>query len=118
MGSPNGWGGYPSEHDDAVAQPALAPGRVLAALGADGADLALVGIPIHRTSLSPTGADRTPMPVRDALRRCNPFVVPDGGGSGSVELGALRFADVGDVDEPDAHHDLRDGVSNGSRSGA
>ncbi|TDE95041.1 formimidoylglutamase [Occultella glacieicola] len=136
-------------------------------LPAEGADLTLIGIGTHRTSLSPTGAHATPAAVRAALRRYSPFVVPDGGGSPPAEVGGLVFADVGDVPEPDgpdgearatravadavarsrllvalggdnaatvpaalgacgdaiataglvtldAHHDLRDGVSNGS----
>ncbi|WP_154792459.1 arginase family protein [Occultella kanbiaonis] len=134
---------------------------------ADHVDLTLIGIPTHRTSLSPTGAHATPAAVRDALRRYSQFVVPDGVGPPCADLGALAFADVGDVPEPDgpdgearamrsvaqasarsralvalggdnaatvpaalgtwgadlataglvtldAHHDLRDGVSNGS----
>ena len=129
-------------------------------LGPDGADLTLLGIPTHETSLSPTGAQATPGAVRDALRRYSAFVP-------GLEVEALRFADAGDVAEPDgpegerravdavrtavsrsrltvavggdnsltvpsalgawgdelptaglvtldAHHDLRDGVSNGS----
>jgi formiminoglutamase len=124
------------------------------------ADLALIGLPTWRTSLSPTGAHATPAAVRDALRRYS-LHVP------GQEVEALRFADAGDVAEPDgpegerraidavreavsrsrltvavggdnsltvpsalgawgddlpnaglvtldAHHDLRDGVSNGS----
>lgn len=116
----------------------------------DAADVALVGIPTWRTSLSPTNAHATPAAVRDALRRY------------SLET-ALRVVDCGDVPDPDgepavaeafvaaidaplviaiggdnaatvpvalarwgpsigtaglvtvdAHHDLRDGVSNGS----
>lgn len=114
------------------------------------ADLALVGIPTWRTSLSPTGAHATPAAVREALRRY------------SFES-TLSIVDAGDLDDPDgdeaaaiaaiaamdaslvvvlggdnaatvpaalgrwgssiataglvtvdAHHDLRDGVSNGS----
>ena len=124
------------------------------------ADLTLIGLPTWRTSLSPTGAHATPAAVRDALRR-DSLHVP------GLEVEALRFADAGDVAEPDgpegerraidavrdavsrsrltvavggdnsltvasalgawggdastaglitldAHHDLRDGVSNGS----
>ncbi|WP_431891566.1 arginase family protein [Cellulosimicrobium funkei] len=153
----------------------------------DAVDLALLGVPAWRTSLSPTGAHATPAAVRAALRRFSPALVPDrplpdGGPSarvrpvasggpaertGPVDLAELTFADLGDVDEPDgaegeartraavqaalerarllvalggdnsvtvatalgawdddlataglvtldAHHDLRDGVSNGS----
>ncbi|WP_313662359.1 arginase family protein [Cellulosimicrobium cellulans] len=163
-------------------------------------DVAILGVPAWRTSLSPTGAHTTPAAVRDALRRFSPALAPDrplpdggpsarvrpaaatgpggtraaasergasSGGAGPVDLADLAFADLGDVDEPDgaegeartraavraslerarllvalggdnsvtvatalgawgddlgtaglvtldAHHDLRDGVSNGS----
>jgi formiminoglutamase len=123
-------------------------------------DLTLIGLPTWRTSLSATGAHATPAAVRDALRRYS-LHVPE------LQVEALRFADAGDVAEPDgaegeqraiaavreaaersrvtvavggdnsltvpvalgawgeqlptaglitldAHHDLRDGVSNGS----
>lgn len=123
-------------------------------------DLTLIGLPTWRTSLSPTGAHATPAAVREALRRYS-LHVP------GLDVEALRFADAGDVAEPDgpegerravdavraavsgsrltvavggdnsltvpsalgawgdelptaglvtldAHHDLRDGVSNGS----
>ncbi len=112
------------------------------------ADVALVGVPTWRTSLSPTKAFQTPDAVRAALRRY------------SLET-ALRIADAGNAVDPDdtpatefiaaldaalvialggdnavtvpvalgrwgssigsaglvtvdAHHDLRDGTSNGS----
>jgi formiminoglutamase len=126
-------------------------------------DLALVGIPTWRTSLSPTSAHATPAAVRAALRRFAPFAASVGGRN----VDDLVFADVGDAVEPDgpdgepaaqalmadavrraavtvalggdnaatvpaalgawgaeiggaglvtldAHHDLRDGISNGS----
>lgn len=63
-------------------------------LGADGADLTLLGIPTHETSLSPTGADATPAAVREALRRYSAFVP-------GLDVEALRFADAGDVAAPD-----------------
>jgi formiminoglutamase len=63
----------------------------------DGAvDLALIGVPAWRTSLSPTGAHQTPAAVRDALRRYSPALM-----DGPIDLGALRIADAGDVAEPD-----------------
>ncbi|WP_454730150.1 arginase family protein [Cellulosimicrobium protaetiae] len=169
-------------------------------LGGEDVDLAILGLPAWRTSLSPTGAHATPAAVRDALRRFSPTLVPDrplpdagpsarvrpaaatgsdgtrtagtgrrapSGRAGHLDLAGLAFADLGDVDEPDgaegeartraavraalerarllvalggdnsvtvatalgawgddlataglvtldAHHDLRDGVSNGS----
>ncbi|WP_460631200.1 arginase family protein [Leifsonia lichenia] len=123
-------------------------------------DLALLGIPTWRTSLSATGAGATPEAVRSALRYYSTFAQ-------GLETERLVCADAGDVREPDgpegearaiaamadgvarsrvtvavggdnaltvpaalgawgddlgtaglitldAHHDLRDGVSNGS----
>lgn len=131
-------------------------------------DVALLGVPTWRTSLSPTGAGETPAAVRDALRYYTAFRVPDRSTPGWVRaISDLRIADFGDVPEPDgaegearavalvaaaaarssvvvalggdnaltvpvalgawgertaaaglvtldAHHDIRDGVSNGS----
>lgn len=59
-------------------------------------DLALIGVPAWRTSLSPTGAGATPAAVREALRRYSPALM-----DGPTDLGALRVADAGDVPEPD-----------------
>ncbi|MGB8021803.1 MAG: arginase family protein [Candidatus Nanopelagicales bacterium] len=119
------------------------------------AQLALFGVPAHRTSLSPTGADETPGAVRAALRRYSTCVT-----SAGIDLSDLMLVDMGDLPEPDtpagerrvieavrrfpgtpvlalggdnsityavaigadadglitldAHHDLRDGRSNGS----
>jgi formiminoglutamase len=123
-------------------------------------DLAVLGIPTWRTSLSPTGAGATPGAVREALRRYSAYAP-------ALDVEALSIVDAGDVEEPDgvegearaiatmarvaarasltvavggdnaltvpamlgaagdglataglitvdAHHDLRDGVSNGS----
>lgn len=130
--------------------------------GTASGDLALIGVPAHTTSISPTGAHATPAAVREALARYSPFACADG-----IDLATLRASDLGDVEEPDgpdgearvarataqaaerfafvlglggdnsvthslvrglaagaigewglitldAHHDLRDGVSNGS----
>jgi arginase family enzyme len=66
------------------------------------ADLALLGVPAWRTSLSPTNAHATPTAIRAALRRYSPALLPDRGERPEVvDLEALRFADAGDVDEPD-----------------
>jgi formiminoglutamase len=59
-------------------------------------DIALIGVPTWRTSLSPTGAHATPAAVRDALRRFSAALV-----SGPVDLDLLQIADAGDVAEPD-----------------
>jgi formiminoglutamase len=62
------------------------------------ADIALLGVPAHLTSLSPTGADATPAAVREALRRFSPTLM----GSPPVDLGeTLRIVDAGDVADPD-----------------
>ena len=53
------------------------------------ADVALIGMPTSRTSLSPTQAHTTPQAVRGALRRY-------------AALSDLRIVDAGDVHEPDS----------------
>lgn len=119
------------------------------------ADLALLGVPAHLTSISPTGAHRTPAAIREALARFSTWAA-----SVPVDLRELRLVDLGDAPDPDtdagetataglvesldgtplvalggdnsityavargsaadglvtldAHHDLRDGRSNGS----
>ena len=111
------------------------------------ADVAIVGVPTHRTSLSPTQAHLTPAAVREALRRYSletHLTIVDAGDAvdpddptaekraiewiASIEAG-LVVAIGGDnaatvpvalgrgargLVTVDAHHDLRDGVSNGS----
>jgi len=64
-------------------------------------DLALLGVPAWRTSLSPTGAHATPGAVRDALTRYSPALMPDGGAPGPRDLSELVSADLGDIAEPD-----------------
>lgn len=130
------------------------------ARGDEGAvDVAVLGVPAHRTSISATRADTTPTAIRSALARYSTYswvhdvdVVdlrvrdlgdveePDGpegeervmagvasadarllialGGDNSVTYPVMRGS-VGDVEAAglitlDAHHDLRDGTSNGS----
>lgn len=138
--------------------------RASAWLAAGGlpADLAVLGVPAHTTSISPTGADATPAAIRAALARYSTYAW-----STEVDVARLVAYDAGDVDDPegpegeqrtsdivatlvgqarlvvalggdnsitfavargawrgregtaglitlDAHHDLRDGVSNGS----
>ena len=124
-------------------------------------DLALIGVLAHETSLTPTGAHKTPRAIREALSRYSTYSTSRG-----VDLRNLSLTDLGDVSTPDheegekrvagamknvlknhsllialggdnsitysvanglwpdlskiglitldAHHDLRDGVSNGS----
>lgn len=77
-------------------------------------DLALLGVPAWRTSLSPTNAHSTPAAIRETLRRYSPALMPDRSIVGdavdvrdgsdvrdSRDLGELRFADAGDIVEPD-----------------
>ena len=125
------------------------------------ADIALVGVPAHKSSISPTSANMTPKAIRQALEKYSTF-----SGSKEIDLRGLSFTDLGDVLNPDgldgkkrvakklenvlesyqalialggdnsitfsvassifkdlskvglvtldAHHDLRDGMSNGS----
>jgi formimidoylglutamase len=124
-------------------------------------DLAVLGVPAHLTSISPTNAHQTPGAVRAALQRYSTWSA-----SNDLDVAQLSIHDFGDVVEPDspqgeqrtsalvaeataaanlsliiggdnsvtyaamrgacqdlsraglitldAHHDLRDGVSNGS----
>jgi formiminoglutamase len=61
-------------------------------------DATLLGLPAHRTSLSPTGAHATPAAIREALRRFSPTLL----GPPPIDLNdALRVADAGDVTDPD-----------------
>ena len=59
-------------------------------------DLAFLGIPAWRTSLSRTGAHATPAAVRDALFRYSTW-----SGAHNVDVRTLSAADFGDVHEPD-----------------
>lgn len=130
--------------------------------GSEPADLVVLGVPTHLTSISPTGADATPAAVRGALSRYSTY-----SWSRAVDVASVAVFDAGDVHDPDfdegeqrviaragalaasssllialggdnslthsvargvwgdditraglvtldAHHDLRDGVSNGS----
>lgn len=130
--------------------------------GNSASDLAVLGVPAHRTSIGPARADTTPAAVRAALARYSTWSAAH-----HVDLRSLVAIDEGDVDDPDfdagearvraraaevaartrllmaiggdnsithgvalgvwgeaiataglvtldAHHDLRDGVSNGS----
>ncbi|WP_322411748.1 arginase family protein [Microbacterium invictum] len=77
-------GDWPSAHDGAETSGPI--------------DVALLGVPTYRTSLSATGAHATPAAVREALRRYSPTVI----GPPAVDLdAALTIVDAGDVPEPD-----------------
>jgi len=64
----------------------------------DGApcDLALLGVPAWRTSITPTGAHATPAAVREALLRYSTYSASHG-----VDVSQLVAVDFGDVAEPD-----------------
>jgi formiminoglutamase len=68
-------------------------------------DLALIGVPTWRTSLSATNAGATPAAIRAALRRYSGGLMPDRGVGGvrrpPRSLEDLTIADFGDVAEPD-----------------
>ena len=112
-------------------------------LSAGRSDATLVGIPTYSTSISPTRAHLTPAAVREALRRysfesslaitdAGDAIDPDTvdatafvaaidatlvialGGDNSATVPAARGRSALGLVTVDAHHDLRDGVSNGS----
>lgn len=60
------------------------------------ADFALIGIPAHKSSISPTNAHLTPGAVRVALARYSTFST-----SHSIDLAGNSFTDLGDVQFPD-----------------
>ncbi len=65
-------------------------------------DLAIIGLPTWRTSLSPSSAWQTPAAVREALGRYSGALIPGrNGGDGIRSIDDLRIADFGDVFEPD-----------------
>jgi formiminoglutamase len=115
-----------------------------AAVAGERSDVVLVGIPTHTRSLSPTQAHLTPAAVRDALRRysletaglrivdAGDATDPDAvdaapwiasleadlmiaiGGDNSATVPVALGRGARGLVTVDAHHDLRDGVSNGS----
>ena len=115
-----------------------------AAVAGERSDVVLVGIPTHTRSLSPTQAHLTPAAVREALQRysletaglrivdAGDAVDPDAvdaapwiasleadlmiaiGGDNSATVPVALGRGARGLVTVDAHHDLRDGVSNGS----
>ncbi|MGN6334312.1 MAG: arginase family protein [Motilibacteraceae bacterium] len=61
------------------------------------ADLALLGVPASRTSISPTGAHATPTAVRQALLRLGTWSWRH-----RLDLADVAALDLGDVPDPDA----------------
>jgi formiminoglutamase len=64
--------------------------------GLNASDFALIGIPAHKSSLSPTSANLTPGAIREALARFSTFA-----GSTKTDLTKLVMVDLGDVADPD-----------------
>ena len=60
------------------------------------ADIALVGVPAHKSSISPTSAHLTPKAIREALAKYSTFA-----GSKNIDLRGLNFTDLGDITKPD-----------------
>ncbi len=61
---------------------------------------ALLGIPAHQTSISPTRADTTPLAVREALRGYSTYCT-----SHDQDLRELEVFDAGNVKDPDHEAD-------------
>jgi formiminoglutamase len=71
--------------------------------GAASADLAIIGVPAHLTSITPTGAHATPDAIRDALLRYSTYA-----GARGIDVSRLSAADLGDIANPDgAEGELR-----------
>jgi formiminoglutamase len=68
----------------------------------ESADIALIGIPAHESSISPTQAHLTPQAVRSALARYSTFST-----SSSVDLQGNSFVDLGDIVSPDGVEGLK-----------
>jgi formiminoglutamase len=60
------------------------------------ADLALIGVPAHQGSISPTKADQTPDAIRSALARYSTYSTSD-----NIDLSNGSFTDLGNIDSPD-----------------
>ena len=72
------------------------------------ADFALIGVPAHESSISPTSAHLTPAAVREALVRYSTF-----SSSAAIDLAGNSFTDLGDVQSPDGedgHARVKDAV--------
>lgn len=59
-------------------------------------DLALVGVPAHLTSISPTNAHKTPDAIREALLRYSTY-----SWTHDIDIASVDAIDIGNVDDPD-----------------
>ena len=62
----------------------------------DHADLAIVGVPAHKTSVTPTDAHTTPAALRDAV-----YWYSTWSWNHDLDISQLTVRDVGDVEDPD-----------------
>lgn len=60
------------------------------------AGFALIGVPAHESSISPTSANLTPTAIRTALARYSTFST-----SAKIDLAGNTLTDLGDVESPD-----------------
>ena len=60
------------------------------------ADFALIGVPAHQGSISPTNANQTPDAIRAALARYSTYST-----SANIDLASGSFTDLGNVQSPD-----------------
>ena len=65
------------------------------------ADVAIVGVPTHLTSISPTGAQATPVAIRAALSRYSTY-----SWSHDIDLASIVARDGGDVLNPDGEEGI------------
>lgn len=66
-------------------------------------DVALVGVPASKTSLSPTQAHHSPDAIRDALQRYSPALIPVSSmGRGVGDLQPMTVVDYGNIPDPDS----------------
>jgi len=84
-----------------------------AGTGGRTADLALLGVPTHATSLSTTGAHKTPAAVRQALLKLSTWSP-----SRRIDLSTMAALDLGNVDDPDLGDEGEWRVTIAAESGA
>jgi len=60
------------------------------------ADLAIIGVPAHQGSISPTKADQTPDAIRSAIARYSTYSTSD-----NLDLADKPISDLGNVQSPD-----------------
>ena len=60
------------------------------------ADFALIGVPAHKGSISPTNADQTPDAIRNALARYSTYST-----TANIDIANGTFTDLGNIESPD-----------------